>query len=271
MSIDWFTFTAQILNFVLLVWLLKRFLYRPILNAIAAREKRISEELANAAEVQAEAKSERERFQHKNEEFERQREALLARAREEARAETERLFAEAREASDAFGRKRMQALRDSVDNLNEVIGRRLQQQVFAISDKILQELASQSLQERMIANFVSRLQALDADTVGDLRAVVDSDGQTLLLRSAFELPARQRAEIQSALKDICGADIDLRFETEPALISGVELIANGHKIAWSVSDYLAALEKKVGEIMPRPDSGQQPAAGAESRENTLRE
>ena len=37
MLIDWFTVGAQALNFIILVWLLKRFLYKPILDAIDAR------------------------------------------------------------------------------------------------------------------------------------------------------------------------------------------------------------------------------------------
>jgi F-type H+-transporting ATPase subunit b len=48
MLIDWFTVAAQALNFFVLVWLMKRFLYKPILNAIAEREKKIASELANA-------------------------------------------------------------------------------------------------------------------------------------------------------------------------------------------------------------------------------
>jgi F-type H+-transporting ATPase subunit b len=264
MSIDWFTFSAQILNFVLLVWLLKRFLYRPILNAIAAREKKVSEELANAAQLQAEAEKERERFQLKLEEFEKQREKSLAAARREAREEYQRLLGEAREKVEAFGRKRMQALQDNVDNLNEVLGQRLQQEVFAISGKILSELASVSLQDRMTGSFVSRLQSLDADAAGALRKVVESDGKALLLRSAFELSEQQRAAILSALEDICAGPIELRFETEPALVSGVELVGNGHKIAWSVSDYLAGLEKSVGEILPSPNAGKHPVAEPDS-------
>ena len=94
MSIDWFTFAAQLLNFVLLVWLLKRFLYRPILNAIAAREKRIAAELANATAVEAEAQQERNTLEHNNRDFELQRDTLLDQARAEAKAEYERLVGE---------------------------------------------------------------------------------------------------------------------------------------------------------------------------------
>ena len=65
MLIDWFTVGAQALDFIILVWLLKRFLYRPILNAVDAREQRIAAELADADEKRAEAQKGREEFQHK--------------------------------------------------------------------------------------------------------------------------------------------------------------------------------------------------------------
>ena len=55
MLIDWFTVGAQALNFIVLVWLMKRFLYRPVLDAIAAREQRIAQQLAEAATQMAEA------------------------------------------------------------------------------------------------------------------------------------------------------------------------------------------------------------------------
>src|ERR1035437_8882170 len=97
MLIDWFTVIAQVINFLILVWLLKRFLYRPILDAIDAREKRIAKELA-----EANAKQERDEFRHKNEVFDQQRAALLSQATIAAKAERQRLLDEARQASDAL-------------------------------------------------------------------------------------------------------------------------------------------------------------------------
>ena len=111
MLIDWFTVVAQVVNFLILVWLLKRFLYRPILDAIDAREKRIATELADADAKKAEAQKERDEFQHKNEEFDQQRAALLSKATDEAKAERQRLLDEARQAADALSAKRQEALR----------------------------------------------------------------------------------------------------------------------------------------------------------------
>ena len=95
MLIDWFTVGAQALNFIILVWLLKRFLYKPILNAIDAREQRIAAELAAADAKEAEAQKERDEFHHKNEEFDQQRATLLSKATQEAKAERKRLLDDA--------------------------------------------------------------------------------------------------------------------------------------------------------------------------------
>src|ERR1700685_3782306 len=112
MLIDWFTIIAQALNFLILVWLMKRFLYKPILNAIDEREKRIATELANADKKKAEAQKENDDFKQKHEEFYRERAALLSKATEEAKAERQRLLDEARKAATALSIKRQEALRD---------------------------------------------------------------------------------------------------------------------------------------------------------------
>jgi F-type H+-transporting ATPase subunit b len=109
MLIDWFTVGAQALNFLILVWLLKHFLYKPVLNAIDAREKRIAGELADADAKKAEAQKERDEFNHKNEVFDQQRAALLSQAVDEVKTERQRLLDEARKAADVQSAKRQES------------------------------------------------------------------------------------------------------------------------------------------------------------------
>src|ERR1019366_2552120 len=135
MLIDWFTIGAQALNFLILVWLLKHFLYKPILNAIDAREKKVAAELADAAAKKAEAQKDRDDFEHKNEEFDQQRAALLSKATDQANAERQRLLDEARKAADAASAKRQEALQAEAHHLNQAIGQRAQKEVFDIARK----------------------------------------------------------------------------------------------------------------------------------------
>ena len=256
MLIDWFTVGAQVVNFLILVWLLKRFLYRPILNAIDVREKRIAAELADAAAKQTGAQKERDEFQHKNEEFDRQRAALLRQATNEAKAERQRLLDDAREAAADLSAKRQETLRNDAHNLNQAISRRTQQEVFAIARKALMDLATTSLEECLAEVFIRRLQEMDGKTKADLTAALKTASNPALVRSAFDLPAEQRAAIQKALNEAFSGEIHVRFATAPDLVSGIELTTNGHKVAWSIADYLMSLEKAVVDLLKEKDKAE---------------
>jgi F-type H+-transporting ATPase subunit b len=249
MLIDWFTVGAQALNFLILVWLMKRFLYQPILRAIDAREKRIAAELADADAKRAEARKERDEFQRKNEEFDRQRAALLSKATHEVQAERHRLLDEARQAADALSARRGEALKRDARALNQAISRRAQQEVFAIARKALTDLATANLEERLGDAFTRRLRELDGKARAGLAEAVNAASDPVLVRSAFDLPAEQRADIQNALNETLSAPVCLRFETAPDLIAGIELTANGQKLAWSIADYLASLQRGAEELL----------------------
>lgn len=249
MLIDWFTVGAQALNFLILVWLLKRFLYQPILDAIDAREQRIAKQLGEADAKQAEAQRERDEFQHKNAAFDQARAALLTQATEAADAERQRLLAEARQAADALSLQRQATLRNDARNLSQAIARRTQQEVFAIVRKALADLATASLEERLAQVFVRRLGEMDGPARDCFAQALKMATEPALLRSAFDLPDAQRTALQQALNASFATEIPLRFETAPDLVGGIELTANGQKLAWSIAGYLAALEKSIGELL----------------------
>ena len=253
MLIDWFTVGAQALNFLILVWMLKRFLYKPILHAIDEREKRIKTELANADKKKAEAQKESDDFKHKNEEFDKQRAALLSKATDEAKAERQRLLEEARKDAAALSSKLQGALRDQEHTLHQAIRRRTQQEVFAITRKALTDLATTSLEERLGEVFTRRLREMDAQAKAGLAQSLKTASDPALVRSAFDLPAQQRAAIQNALNETFSAEIRIRFETAPDMISGIELTTNGQKVAWSIAGYLASMEESVDALMKEDD------------------
>lgn len=255
MLIDWFTVGAQVINFLVLVWLLKRFLYRPILDAIDAREQRIAAELADADAKRAEARQERETFQDKNQNFDEQRAALLTQATEAAKTERERLLDEARQAADALRTKRQEALRQEADQLNQALRHRAQQEVFAIARKTLNDLAGASLEERLVAVFIERLQAMDDEAQTVLAEALKTASDPVRVRSVFDLPPAQRAAIETALKSTSATEVPVQFETGPDLIGGIELTVNGQRIGWSISDYLKSLEDGVGEALNEKSGG----------------
>jgi len=253
MLIDWFTVAAQAVNFLILVWLMKRYLYKPVLDAIDTREKRIAAELADANAKKAEAQKDRDEFQHKNEEFDHERAALLAKATDEAQAERQRLLDQARKAAEALSSKRRETLRNEERSLHQAISRRTQQEVFAIARKALTDLATVSLEERLGEVFTRRLREMDGKAKEALGEALKTASGPAMVRSTFDLPAEQCAAIQNALNETFSTEIHVRFETAPDLIGGIELTTNGQKVAWSIADYLASMEKSVGELLKEKD------------------
>jgi F-type H+-transporting ATPase subunit b len=253
MLIDWFTVGAQVLNFLILVWLLKRFLYKPILNAIDAREKRIAAELADADAKKTEAQKERDDFQNKNKVFDEQRSALLGKAADEAKVERERLLDEARKAAESLRAAQATTLRNDQARLGSEITRLAKNEVFGIARKTLADLATVSLEERVGEVFTRRLREMDGKAKALLGAALKSSSEPAVVRSAFDLGTEQRAAIQNALNETFSAEIRIRFETSPDLISGIELTTNGQKVAWSIADYLASLGKGVDELLRKND------------------
>lgn len=249
MLLDWFTIIAQLVNFLILVWLLKRFLYQPILNAIDAREKRIATELAEADAKKTEAQQERNEFQRKNEELNRQRDTMLNQAREEANAERMRILESTRQEADYLAARRQEALRGEQQHLSEALSRRTREEVFAIAGKALADLADATLEERMTGVFLQRLHGLGETELAELKSAFKSSDKPLLVRSAYPLPPAQSSAIEAAVRKILGKECEFQFETAPNLIGGIELSMSGYKVAWSIAAYLDSLEKRIGELL----------------------
>ena len=130
--------------------------------------------------------------------------------------------------------------------------RRTQQEVLEIARKTLADLASTGLEGRMVEVFTRRVRELNGEARQGLAAVLVRAPVPAVVRSAFDLTDVQRASIQQALDETFAANVPLRFETAPELVGGIELASQGQKVAWSIADYLAALEKGLGELLDPP-------------------
>jgi F-type H+-transporting ATPase subunit b len=158
--------------------------------------------------------------------------------------------------------KRQESLKSDAHNLRQALGRRTQQEVFAIARKALADLATVSLEERLGEVFTRRLRELDSKAKAGLGEALKTASDPAVVRSTFDLPAEQRAAIQNALNETFSAEVRLRFETSPDLISGIELSTNGQKVAWSIADYLASLEEGIDDLLKEKDK---PEAKAEPK------
>ncbi|MDF1762169.1 MAG: F0F1 ATP synthase subunit B [Oleibacter sp.] len=249
MLIDWFTVIAQVINFLVLVWLLKRYLYRPILNAIDTREKRIADELTDAAAKQAEAQQQHEEFLQKNSEFKQQHSARMEKLAEEVKTQRARLLETVTEESEALRQKWQVALKNEQLSVQQSLTQYVKDEVFAISRQVLNDLSDSQLEARMCAIFIQRLHALNEQETINLQASMHGSELPMIVRTAFELAEQNRHNVAAALNDIVGEEIEIQFITAAALVSGIEVNCHGQKIVWSIDNYLVSLKKGLNDIL----------------------
>lgn len=261
MLIDWFTVAAQAINFLILVWLLKRFLYKPVLTAIEERRKRIAETMEQARRTGADAEAAKSDYARRSSELQSTRDDLLSRATADAAAERKRLVEEAQAEAEELRRSWRAAVQSERDETIAELGDLTRREVFSITRKALADLAGADLEERMISSFVDRLRAVGDDQRALLTAPPAE--KIAVVRSAFELSDSERATLTQAAREILGPGTSVRFETASGLVAGISLSAGGYSVAWSIASYLKDLEAGVGAILsdssPR-SSVEQPAA-----------
>ena len=249
MLIDWFTVFAQLVNFLILMALLKRFLFKPILKALADREKKIAGQLEEARKIKADAERERDDYVYKNELFEQQRAGLLKQAHNEADHERERLVEVAKAESETLRAGWQQALAIEQCSLHRDIARHTREEVFAIARKTLADLASDSLEQRIAEVFIERMKTLPEPETKLLNLAIQASSKPLLVRSAFEMGQKQQCELKHAIHEVFGGNADIEFEVDTGRISGIELSTDGHKLAWNIADYLASLEHRINTLL----------------------
>lgn len=247
MLIDWFTVVAQAVNFLVLVFLLKHFLYGRIVRAMKEREAKIASQLKEAEDKRKEADREAESFRKKNEELEKERDAMLAEAKQAAEAKRKELMKRAREEVDEVESAWREALAQQKASFIEDLRQRVVNQVSSIARNALKDLADEELNDRVVGIFLQRISKLDDKRRRALLKSIEKSDNRVVVRSAFELDKQQRQSTAKAIGTHIQEGLDVQYETSPDVIAGIELRTHGHKLAWSLDSYLESLETHLTE------------------------
>ena len=250
MQIDWFTVIAQLLNFLVLVWLLKRFLFKPIQHAIDERERKITSQLRDAEDKVRDAIIEQEEFRKKNELFDQEKKGLMDKVIAETNEEREILLDKIRTEATDLQSNLEKALNEIQENLNSEIEQKIQLEVFHIAGKALGDLASQSLEKESVNVFLKRVDNLQKEEkVKFIEAFTPGIGEPNLIKvqSAFDLPKDKQTEIKKRVNEVLGINAKYQFKISPGLVCGIELTSNGYKLGWSFSEYLNSFKKSISE------------------------
>ena len=251
MELDWITVAAQAVNFLVLVWVLQRLLYRPVTRAMERRAEAIRERFAEAERRERAATTAAERLQAEREAFEAERESLMEDARREADALRQKLESAAREAvaerratwQDQLSREQETFLADLRRDAADHVAR--------LARRALGDLAGADLEREIARTFVSHLAALDGKAMDDLRAEAHASGGEMTVTTGFDLPETARSMLLDALRDKLHPQARVAFERDPALVCGVRLKLRGKTLQWSIDAYLDDLQEEIAGALDR--------------------
>lgn len=249
MGLDRFTLIAQIINFLVLVWLLKHFLYGRIVQAMDERAARIAGQLQEAARTRAMAEQEAESYRSRNRQLDEQREQLLAQARTEADAHRQALLEDARLEAETAQRQWLETLGRERRELLEDFRLRLGREVLTLAGRGLEQLADAQLEAQILVRFREQLRGLDPAQREAILAPALGARAEIEVRTAFALSTAAREELCRCLHEQLGDGLRLHFSTVPELICGIELRTGSYRLAWHLASYLEGIEARVFEAL----------------------
>lgn len=246
MGIDPFTFAAQIINLLVLLYLLRRFLYLPVLKAVEARQKLIRGEFKKAEEAQASADRLKAEYLAELEDAKLQKAEILSAARVSA----DKLSAELQkkvEAEYLAERKEQQArLQKQLKDFEESAERLAAERFGSFAEKALRQIADADLNEAAVKKFMRRIKELPVAEKTKMRQSFGT-AENITVVSAQRLSAESENKMKELLRSEAGAaeNAVIRFETDPALVCGITVRGREYTLEWSLAEYAAEFRRIV--------------------------
>jgi len=259
MQIDWITVSAQIVNFLILIYLLKRFLYRPVMDAMAKREQRIADCLDEAQQRENQAKQKIQQFRDKQHDLEQQREALLEEAQRKAEQRRQELVDEARQSVEQM---RSQWQHDMAREKAEFFRTVRQQTAQALLHGLrhgLADMADSALEEQMARVLVKRLKNLDKEAHQPLVSVLQERSEPVRVVTTFTAHDEMRTAISEAISELAGKTVEVHFEQGLDAVCGIELQTGGQTVGWTLGEYLDDIAAELEQTWASTNLQQQQA------------
>lgn len=246
MSIDWITVAAQIVNFLVLVWLLRRFLYRPILDGIDAREREIAARMAEAVTIREAAEAAEADYRTRTADLRASRSETLDAARAAAEAERDAMIAATRQRLATEEAERAAQRAEDRQRFAADLQHSGAAALLALTRKVLADLADETLEQRIARHGAAKLGPVAEEL---RRAAGDATEAVVLTRDP--LPAADRAQLARDLAEMLPG-FAVQYRADPALAPGLTLRLGGAEVAWTVESYLDGLADRLEQHAEEP-------------------
>jgi F-type H+-transporting ATPase subunit b len=222
-ELNWSTFILEIINFLILVWILKRFLYKPVTEAIAARRAGIEKAMQEAVQKEQDAQTLKAQYEHRLEDWEMEKQAAREQLHTEIEQERQHLQAQLHTALQQEEEKAKVLATQQQQELQHRYAQQALQNAVRFTSKLLGDFASADLEARLLARLLEQLQTLPAAQRERLGQALNQHELTAVVQTAFLLSDAQRAQLQQALQTISGRALNCQFKQDDTLLAGARI------------------------------------------------
>ena len=238
MELSWSTFVLEIINFLVLVWILKRFLYKPVLEVIARRRAGIEQRLGDAEALHADAERLQKQYEGRLADWDQEREQARDMLARELDAETARKLAELQTALEQEReRARVADARRQTDALRKIEESALRQGA-RFATRLLEQASGPETEARLIELLITELSQLPDERIAALRNNYGKAPEIIVVVSAFPLSDNQRHRLKQALAKVTTPGISIQFEQNGELLAGVQITIGAWVLATNIRDEL---------------------------------
>ncbi|MBP3616279.1 MAG: F0F1 ATP synthase subunit delta [Alphaproteobacteria bacterium] len=245
MNINWSTVFFQIINFWIIVWILKKYLFKPVLSSMDKREKAIQSRLKEAENAKNKAEKEKQNLLNKIASLEQSKASILAEAYKKADAEYA-IMLKSFNAEMAGKRKAFEEqvvlerefLRNSIKDLaGETI-------LKTLADA-LQNLANTNVEKAILENFVLKLKSKSVEKLSELKKYYEKN-KSLSIFTSFDLDTKTKQIISKTISEIIDEkSLKINFEKHQDIICGLEIVCPPLLISYGVNTYISEFKKNL--------------------------
>lgn len=249
MLIDWFTVIAQIINFLILVALLKHFLFNPIVSAMHERREKIDSTIDAARKREEEAREQLEMYRQKNRDFEERRNQLLLAAEEEAKRKGNDFLEQARKQADSD----LARLQDAMNQKKRDIAERLRimslHDASSIASHTISEITDTPMEEGIVNVFIDQLKNTERNRKEQLAATLRKTETPMSVKSSFDLSDGLRLKLSEAIAREFPESRSIQYLRTSDGVLGIEMNIDGYKLRWGIEQFLGDLEDQVSRVI----------------------
>lgn len=248
MNINWFEIIAQMINFFILLFLLQKLFYKPVIKAMNDRQQRLMDNQKKSEEKMKKAAELIETYNQNLAELEKEKDRQLEMAKQQAQEKKEALIAAYKEEAEQKRSDYLKEVDEEQERFIHDLGAALGNNAVKIAEHILGSFSEEKLSEKVFDSFIKKVEAIDEDT---LKEDIESKDERIILISSEELSDEQKETLEKVLTKKLDTFKEISYEVEEELIQGYELKLETLTVHTNVRKYLEEAEKNIQQIIEK--------------------